>query len=246
MLLGYNLFGDFMILYLDLLFIYDFTVSFVLLCFLEKLFCNKVKYRYIAFSSFVQSVIVSISIFNYSILYVFKIIGGLLIGMIAFKKTLFTEKVVKISLFYIVNFAFVGFLKAFHISNHYTLIIALVVIMTLFILESFKKYFIFLKHCEYNVITIINGKTYKLKGFLDTGNKSTYKGIPIVYINKKYETLSNNLVNVIVNGINGSMESIGIVPEVFVLESDKCKKAKKVIICFKDIEEECILNPLLL
>lgn len=159
------------------------------------------------------------------------------------------EKLIKIMSYYFTNLAFIGLLKTFTINNFYLLLVALIIFIFIFIIQNNKKYYIFLTTCKYNVIVKNKGHTLKLDGFLDTGNMASYKGIPICFINEKYKDIlaSNNKINkVLVKTMNGVSIEDCIIPEYFVIEVNKIKRVKKVMICFTYLEEDCLLNNLII
>ena len=240
-----------MVIYLDLLVVYDVLINIAMLIIIYISFNDKLKMLRIILSSVLSGIMLVLSIYSHVLLDIFKLIGGLLISLVAFngffktRKMINLEKLLKIGSFYTFNFSFVGLLHIFNIRNWYYLILIFSILIFLILLISLKKYVIFMKTSEYSVIVKIENNYYNLKGFLDTGNKSTYKGMPIVYLKEKYCNDVTDTELVSVKTISGVGYLKGMMPEVFVIENNKMKKAKKVFVCFSCIEEDCILNPLL-
>ncbi len=236
-----------MIVYLDLIMLSNFIIEFLFLYILEKVYEEKVNYFRMIIASLVGSFLLLLFFLNYIFFTIFKIIGGILIVMIAISSVSKSKQVIKISSFYALNFAFVGFLKSFNINKWYLLILSVVVVLGIFILEVNKRYFIFIKRCNYNVIVDFNGIKIKAKGFLDTGNECFFKETPVVFLNDKYRLkkieANEKMMISTANGID--------IKECFKATSFKIVIGRKVIeknvfIVFSKIEKECLLNPSIL
>jgi hypothetical protein len=129
---------------------------------------------------------------------------GILIAAIAFDWHNKKEAIMKTVIFYLMNFAFVGTLEVFNIQNSWLILIALMYIVFLILVESFKKIVINPNCLAYDVS--IRGTHLSLRGFLDTGNQSAYEGIPIVYLNQKYQTDKFRYVSThVISTINGDV-----------------------------------------
>lgn len=252
-----------MIIYIDVLLVYDVLINVLMILIINYSFKDKTKLINLLFSSVLSAVILILSIYNKEIMNVLKITGGFLISIFTFSnyklsryhlkenKILVLEKMLKVISYYIFNFTFVGLIHIFKIRSWYMLFMIFFILIIIMTFISLKKYVIFVKESEYSVIVKIGINYCKFKGFLDTGNKSNFKGIPIVYINEKYKEklLHNNLnvihQNIIVNTVNGICHLQGIIPDKFMINIKDLKKTRKVIICFVGINEECLLNTLL-
>lgn len=165
------------------------------------------------------------------------------------KRNTIKEKIIKATTYYLLNFAFIGILKVFDIQKWFLLLFAILVLVFIFFIQNNKKYYIFNESCKYNVIVKNDKKIIELNGFLDTGNKAMYKGIPICFVNEKYkksfgEFKKQILVNI--DTISGSAILEGYIPSYFLIEIKGIKRAKKVILCFVNLEEECLVNSLIL
>lgn len=236
-----------MIIYLDLIMISNFIIEFMFLFILEKIYDGNVKYWRIIIASLIGSFSLVLFFYNYIFYTIFKIIGGFLIGMIAFSSISKSKQLIKISSFYALNFAFVGFLKSFNINAWYLLIVSVIAILGLFILESNKKYFIFLNRCTYNVIVTFNNRRLEVKGFLDTGNECYCDYIPVIFLDEKFKESGLQPVNhLLINTANGTDIKMCYRADDFSIVIGKKKIKKEVYIVFSDIKKECILNPSIL
>lgn len=236
------------IIYLDLIVLANTMINFIFLFFIQKIFSKKVNYINLFFTSLVGGLMIIPAFYSYLYLKIMKIIGGLLIGLILSNTFEKTQKVIKISLFYTLNFSFIGILMSFKISEWYILICAIIVILIIICLENYRKYHIFLKGCEYNVIIKSDNNVINIKGFLDTGNSSSYQGIPLVFINHKYKIDTNKLKKYLINieTVNGVKIIEGFLYKDLVIEANHRKCYKDAIVVFSDISVDCLLNPMLL
>ncbi len=237
-----------MVIYLDLILLSNFVINLLFLYFIEKLFDDKIIWRRIVFAGIVGSLMVLIYFLDYFFVVMFKIIGGIIIVLIGLSNISKSKQIIKISLFYVLNFALVGFLQAFRINEWYLLIVSLIVILGLVILENNKKYFIFIKNLQYNVIVNLNNEIVKLKGFLDTGNECFYNGIPVVFINECFYNEKFISIGIFtVKTINGINCQNCFKPDCFWIIINNKKIKKDVYVVFTNIgEKECLINPSIL
>lgn len=119
------------------------------------------------------------------------------------------------------------------------------IVLSYFIHAFFLKRNLALKQLNYPVKFTYRGQSYQLKGYLDTGNKATYQGIPIIFMKTGIiqEVVCNTIQIQTVSGENqlpifylrnviiGNM----IIAEVYV-----------GITSHMDIDEDCLLNVALL
>jgi hypothetical protein len=166
---------------------------------------------------------------------------GILIAAIAFDWHNKKEAIMKTVIFYLMNFAFVGTLEVFNIQNSWLIMIALMYIVFLVVVESFKKIVINPNCLAYDVS--IRGTCFSLRGFLDTGNQSVFEGTPIVYIDQKYQTDKFRFVGTtVISTINGDV-AIRLYegPEIIIN-----KKTFPVYYAFMGLKEYDVLLNLLL
>ncbi|OLA07622.1 MAG: hypothetical protein BHW12_05960 [Coprobacillus sp. 28_7] len=238
-----------MIIYMDLIMIYDFLINAIIMYSIEKCYKQKVKKISIIIPSIISSLFIPLFFINYIFLKIFRVCGGLIMYLFMSKRNTIKEKIIKATTYYLLNFAFIGILKVFDIQKWFLLLLAILVLVLIFFIQNNKKYYIFNESCKYNVIVKNDKKIIELNGFLDTGNKAMYKGIPICFVNEKYkksfgEFKKQILVNI--DTISGSAILEGYIPSYFLIEIKGIKRAKKVILCFVNLEEECLVNSLIL
>ncbi|MDY4145766.1 MAG: sigma-E processing peptidase SpoIIGA [Bacilli bacterium] len=238
-----------MIIYMDLIMIYDFLINAIIMYSIEKCYKQKVKKISIIIPSVISSLFIPLFFINYIFLKIFSVCGGLIMYLFMSKRNTIKEKIIKATTYYLLNFAFIGILKVFDIQKWFLLLFAILVLVLIFFIQNNKKYYIFNESCKYNVIVKNDKKIIELNGFLDTGNKAMYKGIPICFVNEKYkksfgEFKKQILVNI--DTISGSAILEGYIPSYFLIEIKGIKRAKKVILCFVNLEEECLVNSLIL
>lgn len=229
--------------------IYDFLINAIIMYSIEKCYKQKVKKISIIIPSVISSLFIPLFFINYIFLKIFRVCGGLIMYLFMSKRNTIKEKIIKATAYYLLNFAFIGILKVFDIQKWFLLLFAILVLVLIFFIQNNKKYYIFNESCKYNVIVKNDKKIIELNGFLDTGNKAMYKGIPICFVNEKYkksfgEFKKQILVNI--DTISGSAILEGYIPSYFLIEIKGIKRAKKVILCFVNLEEECLVNSLIL
>lgn len=229
--------------------IYDFLINAIIMYSIEKCYKQKVKKISIIIPSIISSLFIPLFFINYIFLKIFRVCGGLIMYLFISKRNTIKEKIIKATTYYLLNFAFIGILKVFDIQKWFLLLFAILVLVLIFFIQNNKKYYIFNESCKYNVIVKNDKKIIELNGFLDTGNKAMYKGIPICFVNEKYkksfgEFKKQILVNI--DTISGSAILEGYIPSYFLIEIKGIKRAKKVILCFVNLEEECLVNSLIL
>lgn len=229
--------------------IYDFLINAIIMYSIEKCYKQKVKKISIIIPSIISSLFIPLFFINYIFLKIFRVCGGLIMYLFMSKRNTIKEKIIKATTYYLLNFAFIGILKVFDIQKWFLLLLAILVLVLIFFIQNNKKYYIFNESCKYNVIVKNDKKIIELNGFLDTGNKAMYKGIPICFVNEKYkksfgEFKKQILVNI--DTISGSAILEGYIPSYFLIEIKGIKRAKKVILCFVNLEEECLVNSLIL
>ena len=236
------------VIYLDIIVLLDILINFIFLIFIERIYNEKKSLIKIIVASITGGLLI-IPVFYYKYyLKIFKILGGLIIVLLLSFTNEKSKVIIKISLFYTINFSFVGLLTTFKITKWYILIASIVVILIIVFLENYRKYHIFIRDCEYNVIIYSNNKLYKIKGLLDTGNISSFLGYPIIYINEKYNLKFDSLdkVNINIETVNGINCTKGYIYKNFLFEVNNKKYFRDVIIVLSNISVDCLLNPMLM
>ena len=171
-----------MIIYIDLIIISTIFVNYLFIKTINIMFKEKTSYIRLIVSLLVSVLSLALYLLPYKTYFVIRYFIGIIIGIIAFKNNNPKSKIIKIIIFYILNMSFIGTLVVFKIKNIIPMILSVIYIILLYLIQNYKEVF----KNEYIYKVKINKKTYK--GYMDTGNTSTYKSIPIIYINKKYQT----------------------------------------------------------
>lgn len=237
------------IIYLDLIVLSNMAINFIFLLFIQKVYQEKRNLFMIFLSSFLGGLLIIYAFYNYIYLKIMKLIGGVILVLLVTRNDHFSKKVIKISLFYTLNLSFIGVITSFRISEWYLLLCAIIVILILITFENYRKYHIFIRTCEYNVIIKSINNNVKIKGFMDTGNTSVYLGYPIIYISKelyyKYnlELISKKKYLINIESVNGISEVCGYLYHDLVIIINNKRYYKDVIIVLSDISIDCILNP---
>lgn len=236
-----------MIVYIDLIFLFNFMVNFIFLYVTEKIFKDDTKILRMIIASTVGGIIAILSCFNKYVFQIYKIMGGVFLIVLGIRKITFSKSIIKISMFYLENLALVGVLTTFKINNLLMLSFALGLILVLLFFEHFKNYYIFLSKNKYNVIVSKNNKKMKFEAILDTGNSATNKdGIPLVFISREfYNDSFDKYELVMVETMNCErLEKAYFVDEFIIIINSK-KVKKEALIVFSDIDV-CLLNSMLL
>lgn len=239
-----------MVIYIDLLFFQNFLISFIFLYLIDFIYKDKIKIIKIIIASSISGFIVIISLYDYYLYYLFKVSGGLIISMIGLKKSSGVKMMVKNTSFYMVNFASVGFVSIFNINTYVLLICSVMAIIVFFVIESNKNEFIFTNKLKYNISVTFKNINLDLEGFLDTGNFSTHKNLPIIYLDNKYYSNILDEVrfeSILINTINGSTYIKIYKPTKCIIEIGNKKINFEVYIAFSNLNEfDCLLNAKLL
>jgi hypothetical protein len=232
-----------MVIYLDLLFLFNFLLNLLFIYVIEVLYKEKCRLRKMLFGGLVGGALVLSFLFDYFWYQVLKIGGGVLVGLTGFKTGRVKQTLLKIISFYILNFVSVGFVAAFNIKTWYLLFFILGAIIILFFLENNKKTLIFVNEYKYNISVSSNKKSFRLQGYLDTGNFSKCDDLPLIYLANKYHKDFTFHKLIMVNTVSGSTCLACYKPRSFSIEIDGIKVRREVLIVFTEIKEfECLLN----
>ena len=232
-----------MVIYLDLIFILNFSINSLFIYVVNIVYKEKVKFLRIVLGGLVGGMFVLGFLFDYFVYNLLKIFGGVAVSLFGFKTAKFRQLVVKISSFYILNFVSVGFVAAFNINSLHLLLFSFGAIIFVFMVESNKKPIIFMNAWKYNISVYSLKKSYHLEGYLDTGNFSKCDDLPLVYLSKKYQGDFENYKTIIVSTVGGSSALACYKPRRFEIEIEGVVCLKDVLIVFADITEfECLLN----
>lgn len=105
---------------------------------------------------------------------------GIVIGIIAFPSKKWKDLTIQVASFYLLNFAYIGSLIVFRLTNPIFLLISLFYIILLFLIEKINYVVLKNKNLTYNVNIL--GIKKELLGYYDTGNRSSYHQKPIVFL----------------------------------------------------------------
>lgn len=159
---------------------------------------------------------------------------GLLIGVVSYKKG--KNKVLGICFMYLINLGFIGSLVVFRITSIILLVVVAILIVLMHCVIHFTKPVIKPNSLTYNVLI----EKVKLVGFLDTGNSSSYKGLPLIYINEIYRTKIFSFIGRCKISVVTGDELIDIYmgPKIFV----KNRSYKVYYVFSNNISSDVILN----
>ena len=213
-----------MIIYVDLIFLLNIFLDFILLMSVSVVLTRNVKVKRLILGSLIGGVstfTLFISL-NSVLLFIIKIILGILMVIITFKYTYN-------NLFYLLTISFsiggVMYLlmdKGYY--NYFILIIGFIIVSLMYVkqIKKFKN-----NYSDYYLVEIyFNNQKYQLTGYLDTGNKlyDNYKHRPVILIDKKIKYNLEDVIYVTYLSLNNTS----------IL---RCIKPEKVIInnqCFKN------------
>ncbi len=170
------------VIYLDLLILSTILVNYLFIKTIAIIFKEKLSFLRVVIALLLSCLMLCLYLLPYKIYFVIRYFMGIIIGIVAFKKTDVKSKIIKIVIFYLLNMAFIGTLVVFRVKNIIPLLLTVFFVIILYIIENYKL--IFNKNSNYNCLVRI--KNLKLKGLIDTGNLATYEKIPIVFIKQKF------------------------------------------------------------
>lgn len=235
-----------MVIYVDLVFLLNFSINFFILLIIEILSRDKIKYLSISLASFLGGGIIIGFILNYLIFTMFQIFGGILISLIAYYHNNPQKIIIKTASFYLINLALVGLLTVFKIKSFLLLGICLLSIIIIVFLEANRKYYLYLNAKKYQIHLEIKNYTFDIMGYVDSGNLAmSQDNKPLVFINTKYyktDLIQNCEIEIkTVNGVN---KVLAYRPDVFYFKVKNKRIYKDVLIAFIDLNQEfdCLLN----
>ena len=200
----YNLFGDYMKVYLDLIMILNFFLDFILLLSVKLILKRNIKLTRIITGSFIGGISILFLFFNINsfILFLFKILISILMIIISFgyrniKYTLtnllylYMSSIILGGFLYLLNLEFsykhVGiiFINNGLSINFIFLIITSPVIIYIYIKQTKNLRYNYSNYYEIEIF--IKNKSYKYIGYMDTGNTLTdsLTKKPVILIDKR-------------------------------------------------------------
>lgn len=230
-----------MIVYIELLFIYNTVINFILLMLVEKIYNNKIKYKKLIIASICGGGMFFCYLLSNTIFKALKIFGGTILILIISTNKGRNKLISEIITFYSLNFAFTGVLSTFQINTLVPLLMVVASIFTLVIIFKNKK---LNTHRYYKVKIDLANKTYHLDGFYDSGNLSrTSDNIPIIFINSKFKEQNLKFIELInIQTIAGNKLLPCYEPNSCIVKVNNQQIAIDVAICFVEMEKECLLN----
>lgn len=253
----YNILGDTMIVYLDLVFLINLIMDFYILSGVKFLLKLQTKIYRIILGSLAGSLSIILLFFKLNTLEfnLYKILISLLMIYITFGKNKFFNKLFYL---YIISIVLGGSLYLINdslgykvdsfifINNGYSInIIILLLISPIIIFLYIKEFMSFKRKVNtiYNVIIKLKNKTINIEGFLDTGNKliDPYFKRPIILLNKKYINVTKyNVIYVPFSSLNNNGLLKCIIPEYILIDNKKYDKC--LIGISENLKYDCILN----
>lgn len=190
-----------MIIYIDLLIITTVIVNYAFIKTISIIFNEKLNIYRVLISLLISVISLLLYLLPYKVYYSVRYLIGIPIGMIAFKTKNLQEKIIKITVYYFLNLAFIGTLFVFNVQSILVMLITVIYIVMMYIIQSYQNF------NKKNFIYRININEQSLLGFLDTGNFSNYNNRPIVYIkdkyyNKEFKKIGMTIINSIDNNTN--------------------------------------------
>ena len=202
MLFFYTYNGDVMKIYLDLLLLLNFFLDFILLLTTGIILKRKINIKFLTISSFIGSLSILILFFNINslTLFIIKLLLSIIMILIGYPKNNIKYFFYNLVVFYVVSIFLGGCLYMLNISLSYKnngliffhngLSINLIVLLFLapFILFFYIKEqrFIKNKYNNYYKTTIyIDDHLVEATGYIDSGNTLTFKGKPVLLIDKR-------------------------------------------------------------
>lgn len=234
-----------MIIYIDELIFLNFTINYSFIKIIYILFNEKVNTLRIIISSLISIIMLFSFLLNYSIYNIIKIIGGIIIIFIAFKYSNKKRFIIMTTLYYLLQFSFIGVLSIFNVKG-WSVLLFLLLICLLILIYS-KKSNIY-NEKTYKVIIRLVNETIVLNGFLDTGNKACYYEKPIVFLDYKYYSNQLSIYTIVkIKTVNEEQYINCYIPEKFYIIDNNKKIEKEVLIAFTSFDDNinCLLNNLL-
>lgn len=176
-----------MIIYLDLVIISTIVVDYAILRTIALILKIQIKWYKFFLSILISIINIFLFIFPLKHFVILRYFSGFLIIFFAFPNKSLQTYIIETVMYYLLNICFIGTIIIFKIQSLKMLIVALLFVIFSKIVESYKKYII----NENQLLLKVKIDKRIFSGFLDTGNMTYYKGIPLVFINTKYSKKLN-------------------------------------------------------
>lgn len=234
-----------MVLYLDIILFLNFIVNYCFMKLIYILFNEKINVKRLVISSIISVIFLFSFLIDYYVYSIIKMIGGIVLVLIAFKFSSKSRYIFMCSMYYILQYAFIGVLTVFNVKGLLCLVFLLLICL-LVLIYSRRSHI--LKDKSYKIIIELNNKTFLIDGFLDTGNIACYYELPIVFLDYKYYDESLTVNNEMkINTVNGEGLIKCYKPKHFYVIENNQKIDKEVLIAFNHFDNEisCLLNYLI-
>lgn len=173
-----------MVIYVDLVFITTILVNYLFIKAINILFNSKISIWRMMFSLLISVISLLFYIVPYEILWNLRHLYGIIIGIIAFKDHSKSQKILKILIFYLMNYLLIGTLAIFEIKSIVWLIIVTILIIIVFFIEYFLKQRMIIKKQSESNDYFFDNKA--LKTLIDTGNQCFYQGLMVSFLDEKF------------------------------------------------------------
>lgn len=234
-----------MIIYLDIIIFLNFIVNYCFMKLIYMLFNEKISIIRLILSSVIAVLLLYCFFLDYLIFNLVKLFGGILLILISFKFTDYKRFIIMSSMYYILQFSFIGILQVFNIKGITCLVFLLLICLLILIYSKRRNIY---KEKTYKVIIDINKNHYELDGFVDTGNVASYLDKPIIFLDYKYYNKNFKVYNTMLIKTVNDYNSINCYkPDKFCIIKNNKKIYKDVLVSFSDFNNEikCLLNYLL-
>lgn len=179
--LVYNIVGDKMIVYVDLIILATIVVNFAFIKTISYFAKEKLHPIRVILGLLISVLSLLLYFLPYKIYFSIRYLVGLIIGSIVFTSKDIKIKIIEIIIFYFLTMAFIGTLFVFKVKSIILMGVSLLYVIILYVIQNYQKVF------TKNIVMIKIGNL-KIRALFDSGNLSTYEGKPIVFVNKKYLT----------------------------------------------------------
>ena len=195
--------GEYMIIYIDLVFLLNVFLDFLLLMSVSVLLVRNTKLKRLLLGSVIGGLSIVLLFINLSSLFSFilKIILGLLMVLSTYGYHSLKYTLNNLFYLYLLSFSVGGVMYLLMDKAYYSYLVLILgfIIVLYFYIKMIKRYQVVYAN-YYQVKITIKNKDYDVIGYLDTGNKLMYHNKPVVILDKKikYNTLLHHGIMVVV------------------------------------------------
>ncbi len=173
-----------MVIYVDLVLISTILINYLFIKAINVLFNSQVSIIRMVIALILSVLSLLFYLLPYSFLWNLRHFYGIIIGLVAFKDQNINKKVIKIIIFYVMNYLLIGTLAVFKINSLIWLFITALLIVVIFFIEYFLRIRVT------NEETFVSNQYYfdnkPLKTLIDSGNKCYYQGLMVAFLDDKY------------------------------------------------------------